>query len=95
MVRAGTLAEYGETAGIQDPSSPEQPADAYGISVLVGTHMMRLARARSGIAWVTLRLSLVYGAMQSSDFLIPCAIRQGLAGQPIRLHRPQARHRSL
>ena len=90
VVRAGTLAEYGESADVHEPSSPEQPADAYGLSALVGTHLMRLARTRSGIPSVTVRLSLVYGAMQSSDFLIPCAIRQGLAGQPIRLDRPQA-----
>lgn len=91
VVRAGTYAEYGECAHIHDVFSPEQPVDAYGLSALVGTHMLRLARERGGLPAVTVRLSLVYGASQSSDFMIPWAIREALAGRPIRIRRPHAR----
>lgn len=90
FVRTGTLAELGESTGSHDPESCERPADAYGLSALLGTHMLRIARERMDFPAVTARLCLTYGGDQSSDFLIPDMIRKGLAGRSPRLRRPQS-----
>lgn len=90
LVRTGSLAELGETDRVLDPGDAERPHDAYGLSALVGTNLLRLARARLGLAAVTARLSLTYGGDQSSDFLIPDLIRKGLSGIPTHVRRPLA-----
>lgn len=91
FVRTGTLAELGEQSEVAMPDAREMPENAYGISALIGTHLTRLARERSGLPAVTARLSLTYGGDQSSDFLIPDMIRKGLEGTAPRLRQPAAR----
>lgn len=91
VVRAGTLAELGESDRVLDPDAAERPQNGYGLSALMGTHLLRLARARLGLPAVTARLCLTYGGDQSADFLIPDLIRKTLAGIPVHLQRPQAR----
>jgi len=90
FVRAGTLAELGERDRILDPDEAEAPRDAYGLSALMGTHLLRLARARMDLPAVTARLCLTYGGDQSPDFLIPDLIRKGLTGIPAHVRRPLA-----
>lgn len=90
FVRVGTLAELGESDRVHSPGDCERPSDAYGLSALVGTHMLRIARQRMALPAVTARLCLTYGGDQSSDFLIPDMIRKGLAGTSPRLRRPQS-----
>lgn len=91
VVRAGTLAEYGQAPRIHQPDAPECPQDAYGFSAVAGTHLLRMARDRLGLPAVTARLCLTYGGGQSGDFLIPDMIRKGLDGISPRLRRPLAR----
>lgn len=91
FVRAGSLAELGETDRVLDPDEAERPHEGYGLSALMGTHVLRLARARTGLPAVTLRLCLTYGGDQSADFLIADAIRKGLSGVPVHVRRPLAR----
>lgn len=91
IVRAGSLAEIGESDGIATPDSCERPADAYGLSALMCSHLLRIARERVGMPAVSARLCLTYGGDQSGEFLIPDMIRKGLSGISPRLRRPQAR----
>lgn len=91
VVRTGTLAELSDDPGLARSATREWPATTYGLSILAGTHYMRIWRARSGIPAVTARLSLTYGGGQSPDFLVPAAIRQGLAGTPMVPRQPDAR----
>ena len=91
VVRAGTLAELSGDPDLARSATREWPASTYGLSILAGTHLMRIWRTRSGIPAVTARLSLTYGGDQSDDFLVPSAIRQGLAGDPMVPRQPAAR----
>lgn len=91
LVRTGSIAEFGQSAEIHSDLTAERPENAYGLSALTATHMLRLARHRLNIPAVSARLSLTYGGDQSSDFLVPDMIRKGLAGTSPRLRRPQAR----
>ncbi|WBU58427.1 NAD-dependent epimerase/dehydratase family protein [Paracoccus sediminicola] len=86
VVRTGTLAELSG-----DDSRSEEPAGIYGLSVLMGTHLLRIWRQFTGIPSVTARLSLTYGPDQSPDFFVPGSIRKALSGQPEAPHRPEAR----
>lgn len=90
LVRTGSLAEMGEADRVLDPQEAERPGDAYGLSALMGTQVLRLARARLGLAAVTARLCLTYGGDQSPDFLVPGLIRRALSGLPLQVRRPQA-----
>lgn len=90
FVRTGSLAEVGETDHVLDPGEAERPRDGYGLSALMGTHLLRLARTRMDLPAVTARLCLTYGGDQPTDFLIPDLIRKGLSGIPTRMKRPQA-----
>ncbi|WBU52360.1 NAD(P)-dependent oxidoreductase [Paracoccus sp. SCSIO 75233] len=76
IVRAGTLAELAKG----DPDC-EHPDGVYGLSILIGTNMLRIWRAESGIPAVTARLGLVYGATQPTSFFIPYAVNQALTGR--------------
>ncbi|MFV0293376.1 MAG: NAD-dependent epimerase/dehydratase family protein [Paracoccus sp. (in: a-proteobacteria)] len=76
VVRAGTLAEFGNGP----VAKRERPSGLYGLSALMGTHLLRIWRERTGIAAVTARLCLTYGGDQSRDFLVPGAVHRGLAG---------------
>lgn len=91
VVRAGTLAELASDPGVARSSTREWPETPYGLSILAGTHLMRLWRMRSHIPAVTARLSLTYGGDQSTDFLVPGAIRHGLRGNPMVPRQPDAR----
>lgn len=90
LVRTGSLAEMGETNRVLDPHEAERPRDGYGLSALMGTQVLRLARARLGLPAVTVRLCLTYGGDQSPDFLVPGLIRCALSGLPLQVQRPQA-----
>lgn len=90
VVRTGSLAELGETDLVLHPDAAERPHDGYGLSALMGTHLLRLARTRRNLPAVTARLSLIYGGDQSADFLIPNLIRKGLSGIPALVRRPLA-----
>lgn len=91
VVRAGTLAELSSDPGIARSATREWPTTTYGLSILAGTHLMRIWRERSGIPAVTARLGLTYGGDQSPDFLVPGAIRQALEGAPMAPRQPDAR----
>lgn len=90
VVRTGSLAELGEADRVLDHDAAERPRDAYGLSALMGSHLLRLARARLGLPAVTLRLCLTYGGDQSPDFLVPGLIRRALSGLPPEARQPQA-----
>lgn len=86
VVRSGTLAEVPG-----DGTAPVGPAGIYGLSMLMGTHLLRIWREWAGIPAVTARLSLTYGGGQSADFFVPGAIAQALLGQADTPRQPAAR----
>ena len=91
FVRAGSLAEYGATAAPYDEAQRELPLDSYAAGLVAGTHYAQMLRSRVPFAICTARLALTYGPAQSERFLMPLLIRRCLAGEPIRIARPQDR----
>ena len=82
VIRTGTLAEI---------STPlQEPGTIYGLSILMGTHLLRIWRDQSGVPSVTARLSLTYGGDQSRDFFVPGAIADALNGRLAPPRRPAA-----
>ncbi|MFD1795024.1 NAD(P)-dependent oxidoreductase [Paracoccus aurantiacus] len=86
VVRTGTLAEISTDTAVEDA-----PANIYGLSLLMGTHLQRIWREWTGIPAVTARLCLTYGAGQSEDFFIPEAIAKALNGRFEAPRQPGAR----
>lgn len=82
VVRTGSLAEIGTAA--------EEPADIYGLSILMGTHLQRIWRDWTGIPAVSARLCLTYGGDQTTSFFIPGAVAEALSGTVAPPRRPDA-----
>lgn len=82
VIRAGTLAEIS--------GGEEGPGGFYGLSVLVGTHLLRIWREWTGVPAVTARIALTYGGDQSPDFFVPGAIADALQGGVMPPRRPDA-----
>ncbi len=82
VIRAGTLAEI-STARLE-------PGSIYGLSILMGTHLLRIWREWTGIPSVTARLSLTYGGDQSTEFFVPGAIADALSEGLAAPRRPDA-----
>lgn len=82
VIRAGTLAEIS--------TAQNDPGSIYGLSVLMGTHLLRIWREWTGIASVTARLSLTYGGDQSTAFFVPGAIADALSAGLVPPRRPDA-----
>ena len=90
LVRAGTLAEIGEAPAILTEDARECPATAYGLSALMGTHLLRLARPALRFPAVTARLALTYGGGQERVFLVAGSIAATLEGRVLIPVRPFA-----
>lgn len=82
VIRSGTLAEIS--------TARREPGSIYGLSVLMGTHLLRIWREWTGVPSVTARLSLTYGGDQSTDFFVPGAIADALSGGLAPPNRPDA-----
>ncbi len=91
LVRAGSLAEYGDGPAPYVETQREKPLNTYAAAMTACTHYSQMLQPRLPFAAVTARLALCYGPDQNEDFLIPALIRNGLAGRPTRLERPDDR----
>ncbi|OCP10105.1 hypothetical protein BC374_15490 [Ensifer sp. LC13] len=81
IVRTGSLAEYGSAPTPYEEDSRELPVNAYGAELAAATHFIGGLQARLSFPVITARLALVYGPMQSTEFMIPLLIERCLAGQ--------------
>ena len=91
LVRAGTIAEYGEAPTPSHEDQREAPTTPYGAAFTAGTHYIQMLAAVLPFPVVTARLALVYGAGQSEAFLIPAMIRACLQGRKTVVRRPRDR----
>lgn len=82
VIRTGTLAEISNAGA--------EPGSLYGLSILMGTHLLRIWREWTGIPAVTARLGLTYGGDQSPDFFVPGAIADALRGGAVSPRHPAA-----
>lgn len=91
FIRAGTIAEYGDTSAPQDELTYAQPTDAYAASMLSGTHYLTAARPHLRFAATTARLALTYGPDQGGDFIVRAMVDACLAGESFDVRRPDDR----
>ena len=91
VVRAGTIAEYGEAPTPSHEDQREAPTTPYGAAFTAGTHYIQMLAGILPFPVVTPRLALVYGAGQSDAFLIPAMIRACLEGRKTVIRRPRDR----
>ena len=91
FIRAGTIAEYGAAPMPFRENQLPQPKTAYGAAMLAGTQLLHTLQPGLAFPVVTTRLALTYGAGQSETFLIPKLVSACLAGEPIRIERPDDR----
>lgn len=91
LVRAGTIAAYGDLPPPFEECQRERPLTAYGAAMVAGAHYSNLLQPCLPFQVVTARLALVYGFGQSTAFLVPSMIEKCLAGQPVVLRNPDAR----
>lgn len=91
LVRAGSLAEYGNGVTPSRESQREQPLSAYTAAMVAGAHVARALQPTLPFAVLTARLALTYGEGQSDAFLIPRLIQRCLAGEPCDVEHPSRR----
>jgi UDP-glucose 4-epimerase len=93
LVRAGTIAEYGDapTLAPDYEDQREAPTTPYGAAFTAGTHYIQMLAGILPFPVVTPRLALVYGAGQSDAFLIPAMIRACLEGRKTVIRSPSDR----
>ena len=91
LVRAGTIAEYGEAPTPSHEDQREAPTTPYGAAFTAGTHYIQMLAPVLPYPVVTPRLALVYGAGQSEAFLVPSMIRACMEGRKTVVSRPRDR----
>lgn len=91
IIRTGSLAEYGSAPAPYLESGRVEPVNAYGAELTAATQMAVALRSRVPFPIVTARLALIYGNLQSTDYLVPRLITQCLAGKPTMLSHPTDR----
>lgn len=88
FLRAGSIAEYGDTAVPFREDQRERPRSGYAATIVAGTHYAQMLAPGLPFPLVTARLALVYGPGQAEDFLIPSLIAACRTGRPLVLERP-------
>jgi nucleoside-diphosphate-sugar epimerase len=91
LVRAGSLAEYGNGVTPARESQREQPLLPYTAAMVAGAHFARILQPTLPFAVLTARLALTYGEGQSDAFLIPRLIQHCLAGVVCDVDHPHRR----
>lgn len=91
LVRAGSLAEYGEGTMPSTEDQREDPVAPYAAAMVAGAHYCRMLQPRLNFPVRTARLGLTYGPGQSRDFMVPWLIERCLDGQDSTLHAPSCR----
>lgn len=69
----------------------EAPVNAYGAELTAAAHLVGALQRRLSFPVVTARLALVYGAFQSTAYLLPWLITRCLAGEPSVVRHPEDR----
>jgi len=91
FIRAGSLAEYGATHIPYRETDRELPVTAYGAAMASGTNHLNALKAHLPFPVISARLALIYGPLQSTQFLIPLMIEKFLAGDMITIKNPNER----
>lgn len=91
MIRTGSLAEYGSAQAPFHEDTREVPVNAYGAELVAATQLAGALQRRLPFPVITARLALVYGALQSTAYLLPWLITRCLAGETSMVRHPEDR----
>lgn len=91
LVRAGSIAEYGDAPLPYDEAGPMLPNSAYGAALSAGTTYVRAMAPCLPFPVATARLALTYGPGQSTDFLAAKLLTDLPRGLPVTVSRPEDR----
>lgn len=91
LIRAGSLAEYGDGAHPATEDQREAPLTVYSTAMVAGAHYSRMLQPRLPFPVVTARFALTYGPGQEEDFLLPWLINRCLRGEASEIRDPDAR----
>lgn len=83
LVNAGSSSEYGYRDEPMLEEDRLEPNSVYAVAKAAQTHLCRLTARETGCPMVTFRLFSVYGPWEEPRRLVPTAIRQGRAGEPL------------
>ncbi len=90
FVRAGTLAEYGDAPTPHSEEMRGIPSTAYGVCALSGTRILEVVDKALPFRVANARLALVYGWLQSTEYLVPLMVQNFLRGEPVVINDPDA-----
>ncbi|MBX7495799.1 NAD(P)-dependent oxidoreductase [Qipengyuania sp. 6B39] len=91
FIRAGTIAEYGNSALPFREDRREAPSTPYGAAMLAGTQHLAMLQNTLPFPTVTARLALTYGPEQDKRFMIPAMLDACQRGEAFKLQRPDDR----
>lgn len=91
MVRAGSLAEYGNQPTPSPETRREQPRTVYTAAMVAGAHYCAMLQPRLAFPVLTARFALTYGPGQSEEFLLPALLRRCLADETTVVRQPDNR----
>jgi len=91
LVRAGSIAEYGDAPLPYEEAGPALPNSAYGATLSAGTTHVRAMAPCLPFPVATARLALTYGPGQSPDFLMAKLLTDLPRGLPVMVSRPEDR----
>lgn len=91
FIRAGTIAEYGNSALPFREDRREVPFTPYGAAMLAGTQHLAMLQDTLPFPTVTARLALTYGPDQDKRFMIPAMLDACERGEAFKLQRPDDR----
>ena len=91
LIRAGSLAEYGDGAVPSREDQREAPRTVYTAAMVAGAHYARMLQPRLAFPVVTARFALTYGPGQDNNFFVPWLLERCLAGETSLVQRPDCR----
>lgn len=94
FIRAGSIAEYGDSTVPCDEEHTLNPKTEYAAGKVFENHLTNYFRSKLSFPITNTRIALIYGPGQSKKFLIPQLIDTCLNGEKIIVRHPDS-HRDL
>ena len=91
MIRAGSIAEYGNRPTPSPETRREHPRTVYTAAMVAGAHYCAMLQPRLAFPVLTARFALAYGPGQSEEFLLPALLHRCLSDKTTTIHQPDNR----
>lgn len=88
MIRAGSIAEYGDSPTASSEDDRERPSTTYGAALAAATHYCSVLQHELDFPLHTARLALTYGPGQATNYLMPTLLRGLLRQEQVLVRNP-------